>query len=415
MSRSSARIMLAALLSVFVIVPVVQAQWQPWVVRGLIGWAEREAARRAALAAAAEAAAGAEARALAIAAAERAAAQRAAVAAANAERLAVQRAAAAATAEREAARQAALAAVTAEGATTLRASASTWRSISMSPNRGLFGWRANALRAEQNAQMAITQSRLGAAAGAAQGTARGSMLMGQQTFLRRAASNMLPGRARDELGMTIYMAERRAAQAFTQGRALQTRRLFLQRQRLFSRMRQQRQLLARQAARQEATEIAALEERQAIRSGSGSRGGSSGGPGEPGGGGSGNGQGKPSLTETFNESSRMLNQRRIADLSEAAKRIDPADAGGRLTKAGRALQKHQAGAREGSGAFPKALGNPQAINSQGQKIVDEILNNKNSVVKFQNGRFGTHIHVISPDGRGLDYTPTGELNGFLEP
>ncbi len=300
-TRSSARIMLAAMLSVFVIVPVVQAQWQPWVVRGLIGWAEREAARRAALAAAAEAAAGAEARALAIAAAERAAAQRAAVAAANAERLAVQRATAAATAEREAARQAALAAVTAEGATTLRASASTWRSISMSPNRGLFGWRANALRAEQNAQMAITQSRLGVAAGAAQGTARGSMLMGQQTFLRRAASNMLPGRARDELGMSIYMAERRAAQAFTQGRALQTRRLFLQRQRLFSRMRQQRQLLARQAARQEATEIAAIEERQAIRSGGGSRGGSSGGPGEPGGGGSGNGPGKPSLTETFNK------------------------------------------------------------------------------------------------------------------
>ncbi|MFQ2204734.1 hemagglutinin repeat-containing protein [Aeromonas hydrophila] len=101
------------------------------------------------------------------------------------------------------------------------------------------------------------------------------------------------------------------------------------------------------------------------------------------------------------------------ELSDGAKHIDPASKKGDLTLAGRALQKH--GSREGS-AFPSAKGNPSAINEQGQKIVDSILNDPNkSVIQSNTGRYGQVTDVISSNGRGLRYDAQGKLIGFLEP
>ncbi|MDK9362271.1 hemagglutinin repeat-containing protein [Lelliottia wanjuensis] len=103
----------------------------------------------------------------------------------------------------------------------------------------------------------------------------------------------------------------------------------------------------------------------------------------------------------------------VDELSDGAKHIDPASKNGDLTLAGRALQKH--GSREGS-AFPSAKGNPSAINEQGQKIVDSILNDPNkSVIQSNTGRYGQVTDVISSSGRGLRYDAQGKLIGFLEP
>jgi hypothetical protein len=100
----------------------------------------------------------------------------------------------------------------------------------------------------------------------------------------------------------------------------------------------------------------------------------------------------------------------VGALSSAAGQMDK---GGALTKAGRALQKHAV--RPGS-AFPLPKGNEGVFNSQGQQIVDDILNNPASTfTKRSTGRFGEVIDVIAPDGRGIRYTSNGEFVGFLEP
>lgn len=97
------------------------------------------------------------------------------------------------------------------------------------------------------------------------------------------------------------------------------------------------------------------------------------------------------------------------ELSQAANEIDRQE----LTKAGRALQKH--GSREGS-AFPEAKGNPDAINKQGQEIVDDILTDPNSVVTTRHHfRFGDIKEIRSPDGSGIRYDSNGKFIGFLEP
>lgn len=98
-----------------------------------------------------------------------------------------------------------------------------------------------------------------------------------------------------------------------------------------------------------------------------------------------------------------------ADLARAA---DAPDRGG-LTKAGRALQKH--GGRPGS-AFPPARGNPDAINQEARRIVDEIVNNPASTTtRRHHARFGEVIEVRAPDGRGIRYDADGNFIGFLEP
>ncbi|WP_330114599.1 hypothetical protein SA496_24245 [Pseudomonas sp. JS3066] len=108
-----------------------------------------------------------------------------------------------------------------------------------------------------------------------------------------------------------------------------------------------------------------------------------------------------------------LPKKTIEEFSSAGKVLDSADKSGQLTVAGRALQKH--GGREGS-SFPGAKGKPSDINTQGQKIVDEILNNPaKTVTHKETGRFGKVIDITAPDGRGLRYDSAGKLIGFLEP
>jgi RHS repeat-associated protein len=83
-----------------------------------------------------------------------------------------------------------------------------------------------------------------------------------------------------------------------------------------------------------------------------------------------------------------------------------------LTRAGRALQKHQS--RTGS-AFPKVKGHAQ-LNQVGQQIADSIVANPNSVWSTGNrARFGDVIEVVAPGGRGIRYDLRGNLLGFLEP
>ncbi|BCQ28286.1 hemagglutinin repeat-containing protein (plasmid) [Caballeronia sp. NK8] len=103
----------------------------------------------------------------------------------------------------------------------------------------------------------------------------------------------------------------------------------------------------------------------------------------------------------------------IDDLSDSAKVPDPSDKSGELSAAGRGLQKH--GSREDS-AFPAAKGNPTAINEQGQKIVDDILNDPGRTVEQLNrGRYGDVVEVRASDGRGIRYGADGRFIGFLEP
>ncbi|MCL5050021.1 MAG: RHS repeat-associated core domain-containing protein [Firmicutes bacterium] len=95
--------------------------------------------------------------------------------------------------------------------------------------------------------------------------------------------------------------------------------------------------------------------------------------------------------------------------TETGKEPDPADKGGELTKSGRAGQKH--GSREGS-AFPPATGNADNKNSQGQAILEGIVNNPDSTSE-RNQRGGTDVY--SPDGKGARFDQDGKFTGFLEP
>jgi uncharacterized protein RhaS with RHS repeats len=68
----------------------------------------------------------------------------------------------------------------------------------------------------------------------------------------------------------------------------------------------------------------------------------------------------------------------IEAMSRSGQEIDPADRGGELTRAGRALQKH--GGRPDS-AFPGPSGNAQQMNQAGQRTLDGILRNPGSHVR----------------------------------
>ncbi|RKP43744.1 hypothetical protein D7S89_25255 [Trinickia fusca] len=125
------------------------------------------------------------------------------------------------------------------------------------------------------------------------------------------------------------------------------------------------------------------------------------------------GHGPSNATLNSGDSDQSIGGRSISDWSDAAKVPDPSDRSGELAGAGRALQKH--GGRDGS-SFPAAKGNPAAINEQGQKIVDEILNDPGRTVEQMNrGRYGDVIEVRASDGRGIRYRVDGRFIGFLEP
>ncbi len=96
------------------------------------------------------------------------------------------------------------------------------------------------------------------------------------------------------------------------------------------------------------------------------------------------------------------------DLLNAANVVDR----GGLTLAGRALQKH--GGRTNS-LFPKAIGNPQAINEQASSIVNDILNNpEHTQIIRHHARFGDVVEIYAPNGQGLRYDSKNNFVGFIE-
>ncbi|HMP60791.1 MAG TPA: hypothetical protein PKD86_15710, partial [Gemmatales bacterium] len=86
-----------------------------------------------------------------------------------------------------------------------------------------------------------------------------------------------------------------------------------------------------------------------------------------------------------------------------------------LSVAGRSLQKHGAGARPGNRRFPAARGNPEQINAQAKKVVNDILSNPGTRrVERVRGRFGQTTEFIAPDGRGIVYDAGGRFLFFIE-
>jgi hypothetical protein len=101
----------------------------------------------------------------------------------------------------------------------------------------------------------------------------------------------------------------------------------------------------------------------------------------------------------------------LDDLSKAAGEIDK----GGLTKAGRSLDKHGAGARPGNSAFPKATGNVAEKNNLAQNLVDDILTDPGTTVtNSYRGRFGNTIEYTAPSSRGVVYDSSGKFLFFKE-
>lgn len=111
--------------------------------------------------------------------------------------------------------------------------------------------------------------------------------------------------------------------------------------------------------------------------------------------------------------SGVLAAKSIDEWSNAGRVLDPAGKSGQLPLAGRVLQKH--GSQVGS-AFPSVKGSPSEINAHGQKIADDILSNRASIVNFKDtGRFGRVMDVVAPDGRGVRYDASRKSIRLLEP
>lgn len=93
----------------------------------------------------------------------------------------------------------------------------------------------------------------------------------------------------------------------------------------------------------------------------------------------------------------------------SGKESDPADKSGKLTRAGRALQKH--GSREGS-AFPSPQGGPAQMNAEGQNILERITRSSSRIEP--GNRFGG-VDVYHESGMGARFDADGTFRGFLEP
>jgi hypothetical protein len=102
----------------------------------------------------------------------------------------------------------------------------------------------------------------------------------------------------------------------------------------------------------------------------------------------------------------------LDELSNAGRQPDKSDKSKQLTKAGRALQKHQAGGRaDSTGKYPSVGGPPENWNEQGQRVLDEILTDPGSQFK-RLGRGG--VQVTAPDGRAVRFNADGSFSGFLD-
>jgi hypothetical protein len=86
--------------------------------------------------------------------------------------------------------------------------------------------------------------------------------------------------------------------------------------------------------------------------------------------------------------------------------LDPADAGGQLTRAGRAFAK-------AGEVFGPTSGGPPAINEAGQSALQGILTNSATTVEaVQTGRFAGGLRFISSGGIQAVFGPDGTLQYF---
>lgn len=102
------------------------------------------------------------------------------------------------------------------------------------------------------------------------------------------------------------------------------------------------------------------------------------------------------------------------ELADSANTPDSNDKGGRLTRAGRSLAKHNDYSRVGS-RLPQPKGNPETINNAARQLVDSILNDPDRTVNIRNSeRFGKIIEIRRPDGVGVRFGPGNEFLHFIE-
>jgi hypothetical protein len=100
-------------------------------------------------------------------------------------------------------------------------------------------------------------------------------------------------------------------------------------------------------------------------------------------------------------------------LSAAGKALDPSDKLGKLTKAGRAAEKH--GSRPDS-FVPPQVGSPMQKNLSGQEIVDNIIYDPTTIlIKRHHARFGDVIEIRNSSGEGVRFSDVGEFLGLIEP
>lgn len=96
----------------------------------------------------------------------------------------------------------------------------------------------------------------------------------------------------------------------------------------------------------------------------------------------------------------------LDDLSQSGSELEPADAGGQLTRAGRAYAKH-------SDILPNVSGGPGAFNEAGQNALDEILTHPGTVQgTAQGGTFAGGSIFVHPSGIGAVFDSGGVFRYF---
>jgi RHS repeat-associated protein len=96
----------------------------------------------------------------------------------------------------------------------------------------------------------------------------------------------------------------------------------------------------------------------------------------------------------------------LEDLLATGRAVDPADAGGELSRAGRAYAKH-------SNLFRAVSGGPKALNAAGEGALEDILGNPKTIEgTMRGGNFaGGAVHV-APNGIGAVFSPEGVFQYF---
>ena len=96
----------------------------------------------------------------------------------------------------------------------------------------------------------------------------------------------------------------------------------------------------------------------------------------------------------------------LSRLSASGRELDPTDAGGQLTRAGRAYAK-------ASEVFGPTSGGPASINRAGQSALKAILYDDGTVLRPMNaGNFVGGSKFVSPNGIGAVFSPSGTLQYF---